>query len=282
MQQQVQDQERINRNVNELSAKLLEGCKLLSESCPETNVPLVLTKDGRMLSVGNGAFYRREGGKLVVERELPASHERLDPFGGYDSLGASTPLPYATRGLPPASAATSYYGAPPPEQPAEASAGSLSQRVAARLLDGWQLLAESCPQTNVPLVQSRDGQILSVGTGKLYQREPTGALTELVGGGGGYGLSQALPASTARGFSPSRYAPPSAPAAPYALASAPLSAGTVSHDRTISSTLDTLYSKLNAAQAQLAQAHDGSARQLVVSIQEIAAAITAVQALARH
>ena len=66
------EQERINRNVNELSQKLLEGCKLLcacapaagvhhcgltnlavprarrSDSCPETNVPLVSTKDGRM------------------------------------------------------------------------------------------------------------------------------------------------------------------------------------------------------------------------------------------
>ena len=45
------EQERINRNVNELSQKLLEGCKLLSDSCPETNVPLVSTKDGARASV---------------------------------------------------------------------------------------------------------------------------------------------------------------------------------------------------------------------------------------
>ena len=38
----------VDRNVSELSQKLLEGCKLLSESCPETNVPLVSTLDGRM------------------------------------------------------------------------------------------------------------------------------------------------------------------------------------------------------------------------------------------
>ena len=44
------EQERINRNVNELSQKLLEGCKLLSDSCPETNVPLVSTKDGARAS----------------------------------------------------------------------------------------------------------------------------------------------------------------------------------------------------------------------------------------
>ena len=50
---EIMEQERINANVNSLSQRLLEGCKLLSESCPETNVPLVSTQDGRMYSVGN-------------------------------------------------------------------------------------------------------------------------------------------------------------------------------------------------------------------------------------
>jgi uncharacterized Zn finger protein (UPF0148 family) len=168
--QALADQERINRNVNELSAKLLEGYKLLSESCPETNVPLVLSKDGRMFSVGNQQYYTRENGKLVVEAAAPAvqpASAHYEPSG--PAHGASTP---ALRGL-----AGSFYAAAPPER-ADASPGSLSQRVAAKLLDGWQLLSESCPQTNVPLVQSREGQILSVGTGEYYTRGPTGALTE--------------------------------------------------------------------------------------------------------
>ncbi|KAG8460752.1 hypothetical protein KFE25_010807 [Diacronema lutheri] len=174
MQQQL-DQDRINRNVNELSAKLLEGCKLLSESCPETNVPLVLTKDGRMFSVGNNAYYRRDGGKLVVDNEPP---QQLQPHATYDSAYAPAGgTSVAARGVAPSTSA--LCGAPPAEQPAEASAANLSQRVAAKLLDGWQLLAESCPETNVPLVHSRDGQILSVGTGKYYARESTGALREL-------------------------------------------------------------------------------------------------------
>ena len=54
----------VDRNVSELSQKLLEGCKLLHESCPETNVPLVATKDGRMYSVGNGCYYVHEGGAV--------------------------------------------------------------------------------------------------------------------------------------------------------------------------------------------------------------------------
>ena len=32
------DQERVKRNVSELSKRLLEGCSILSDSCPETNV----------------------------------------------------------------------------------------------------------------------------------------------------------------------------------------------------------------------------------------------------
>lgn len=185
-------QERINRNVNELSAKLLEGCKLLSESCPETNVPLVLTKDGRMFSVGNNQYYKRDGGKLSVDHEAPQPQQmpsQAVPMhgGGYapyepaQAHYASTPAAQRTAHTPGVAA---FYGAPPAEKPAEASSSNLPQRVAAKLLEGWQLLAESCPQTNVPLVHSRDGQILSVGTGKYYVREATGALRELPSSGG--------------------------------------------------------------------------------------------------
>lgn len=143
----MQDQDKINRNVNALSTKLLEGCKLLSESCPETNVPLVLTKDGRMFSVGNETYYRKENGKLV-------------PDGGSSSV-----------------VATSAAGAPQPRPAADDQ--TLSAHVAQKLLEGWTLLPDTCPETNVPLVQSKDGQILSVGTGKHHRREPSGALREV-------------------------------------------------------------------------------------------------------
>lgn len=161
-------QERINRNVNELSAKLLEGCKLLSESCPDTNVPLVLTKDGRMFSVGSSRYYRREGGRLVPAAEPLPPAEQAHPQtwmrdDGQPSLDMAYP-PYA----------------PPAEHYADdVSPRGLSERVASKLLDGWQLLAESCPETNVPLVHSRDGLVLSVGTGKSFVRDASGALREL-------------------------------------------------------------------------------------------------------
>ena len=152
------EQERINRNVNELSQKLLEGCKLLSDSCPETNVPLVSTKDGRMYSVGNGSYYVRDSaGELrKVGAEQPAAAE---PSLLSSAAAGGSPGP-ACAGSPRSSAPA--LASPSPADEAEAQ--SLSARVAQKLLEGYTLLSDSCPHTNVPLVQSTAGQILSVGT----------------------------------------------------------------------------------------------------------------------
>lgn len=179
------EQDRINKNVNELSQKLLEGCKLLcahtrhtrrtivsdaadaspvhpfcrSDSCPETNVPLVSTKDGRMYSVGNGAYYVKEGDELL--KVTPAGKEN-------EPVSTTTPVS-ASLGASPWTGAPFL---PSPPQP-ETESQSLSARVAQKLLEGYQLLSESCPHTSVPLVQHTDGRIYSVGTGKFYTRVGT-------------------------------------------------------------------------------------------------------------
>lgn len=165
------EQERINKNVNELSQKLLEGCKLLNESCPDTNVPLVSTTDGRMYSVGNGCYYVRDGGSLVKITAMP-------------EVSPATPAPAASPNRntfvnaltsgPPGSGSIRH------ESPrADANSDSLSSRVAAKLLEGFTLLSESCPVTSVPLVQDPHGRVLSVGTGKWYERAG-GQLVECV------------------------------------------------------------------------------------------------------
>ena len=154
------EQEKINANVNSLSQKLLEGCKLLHESCPETNVPLVATKDGRMYSVGNGCYYVHEGGALVKSGKEAASPLR----------------PIATPIAPPTATAPTPAAAPPP---AADDSASLSAMVAQKLLEGFTLLSDSCPTTNVPLVQNKQGQIFSVGTGRYYERRGDGKLAEL-------------------------------------------------------------------------------------------------------
>ena len=140
------DQEsRINRNVSELSKKLLEGCKLLSDSCPETNVPLVSTKDGRMYSVGNGHYYARNGNELhkLPPDTAPAAHTMLAP-----------PTPTS----PSFSSTNHLLAAPEPGQ----LDSRLSQLVAQKLLEGCTLLSESCEVTSVPLVQDQQGRIISV------------------------------------------------------------------------------------------------------------------------
>ena len=159
------EQERINANVNSLSQKLLEGCKLLSESCPETNVPLVSTQDGRMFSVGNGSYYIRENGELIKtpgDAPPPAPAPALppatpgSPYRGGSFLASSVGAP------------TGIVEVPTPVAPTDGQ--SLSSRVAAKLLEGFTLLSESCPVTSVPLVQDTQGRILSVGTGRWYER----------------------------------------------------------------------------------------------------------------
>ncbi len=233
------EQERINRNVNELSQKLLEGCKLLcacapaagvnhcgltnlavprarrSDSCPETNVPLVSTKDGRMYSVGNGAYYVRDGGELrKVGKE------------GAISEPSPVPPPALAAAAGPMGGASPWAGAPALPSPpgADLDSQSLSARVAQKLLEGYTLLSDSCPHTNVPLVQSATGQIYSVGTGKHYQRVG-GELHELLASPQGAaavgGMAPPPPPSMHAQHSPQTQPPPVSYGLPAACAPPP-------------------------------------------------------------
>ena len=93
---------------------------------------------------------------------------------------------------------------------------SLSSRVAAKLLEGYTLLSESCPDTSVPLVQDQQGRILSVGTGKWYQR--TGGQLLLVatptGGVGGEVMATAAPPPLPEPSAPPAAAPQQPPHQP--------------------------------------------------------------------
>lgn len=208
------EQERINKNVNELSQKLLEGCKLLSDSCPETNVPLVSTMDGRMYSVGNGCYYVRDGGALVK-----ISSSAMPPTSGSPvkvSPERSGSFITSATTAPPGGVVLSH------ESPrADADGQSLSARVAAKLLEGFTLLSEACPVTSVPLVQDPHGRILSVGTGKWYER--TGGQLVETAGALSFAAAPAAPPA-ALPYQPGAYtpsAPHSASAAPASLPSRP-------------------------------------------------------------
>lgn len=298
------DQDRINRNVSELSHKLLEGCKLLSESCPETNVPLVLTLDGHMYSVGNDAYYEK------------------DESGGLRRMGCAYPAPSAP------SAPTSSgrrVPSPGPAVASHASGSNLSAKVAEKLLEGYTLLNESCPTTNAPLIESPDGRILSVGTGTWYERRGDSivpvkpfaqpAPPTLAGGGSpapsvaasvyassarsSYSDSRAdgratysrpypaavsdPPATSLNGSVPSAHASAPPSAAPAAAAtvvplSPPPMGGTLQSE--VDAATEVLTEKLAQARIALARTSEvGAVAPLVAHIRDIAAAIAALRAL---
>ena len=296
----------VDRNVSELSQKLLEGCKLLHESCPETNVPLVATKDGRMYSVGNGCYYVHEGGALVKSGKEAASPLR----------------PIATPIAPPTATAPTPAAAPPP---AADDSASLSAMVAQKLLEGFTLLSDSCPTTNVPLVQNKQGQIFSVGTGRYYERRGDGKLAELGVAAAASPAPSSVPSSELlRAMNDAAppagsplappYSPPPPPAASAAVADAlaaaaappPSYSGTVSWPPAsplaaaaaaagyapppapaaappaglVDATVQLLYAKLGEAKAALAlAAGPDAAAPTITLIKETALAIAALRAL---
>ena len=139
-------------NVSELSAKLLEGCKLVADSCPETNVPLVITPQGKLYSVGNQSYYQKINGTL--SKLVPPQTTNSDTPDSKPKQQPQLHSPHAKV-----------------EQDLNTQDRmGLSALVAQKLLEGFTLLSESCPTTNVPLVQNQAGHILSVGTGTWYTR----------------------------------------------------------------------------------------------------------------
>jgi len=197
------DQDRVNRNVNELSKRLLEGCSILSDSCPETNVPLVLTLDKRIYSVGTDAYYERDGSGGLRRVRSTASA----PGGG---LAPAALLRSSGAGGADATLRSPNGGG--------AGESSLSALVAEKLLAGYTLLSESCAVTNVPLLEAPDGRVLSVGTGEWFERRGAGLVTTARSAGGGaspaHSLTASLQAGSPRGAaadtaSPSSCAPAS-------------------------------------------------------------------------
>jgi len=145
-----------------LSEKLLEGWTLLSESCPDTNVPLV-QRDGTILSVGSGKTFTRINGELQPIADLPP-------------VTPSAPRPQTTFSSP----MTTPSMATPSSRPMDnwaptATPASIDKRLSAeiteKLLQGWTLSSHHCPETGVPLLRTPKGELHSVRTGQTYPAE---------------------------------------------------------------------------------------------------------------
>merc|ERR1712070_867675 len=106
-----------NKNVNELSKKLLDGWVLISDSCPNTScsVPLVKSKAGEVYCIGCERSYDLTGPsqcRPIQETALPDPHTdnfelspEKDPKSfiraNYNSSpGTVAPSPYNSRAAP--------------------------------------------------------------------------------------------------------------------------------------------------------------------------------------
>jgi uncharacterized Zn finger protein (UPF0148 family) len=118
------------RKVGEL---LLKGWKMLGTTCPVTgSVPLMQNKEGRKYSVAIGKFMD----ELYEEEEEDEEVEEA-------KTEAPKPLPSRTT--------------------TTKSDDDASTEIGKLLMQGWTMLGESCPITDVPLMQNRSGRKYSVG-----------------------------------------------------------------------------------------------------------------------
>ena len=100
-------------------------------------------------------------------------------LGAQAHPGLGTQPPATATGPVTHSPAAATLGAPATVTSAAQRQASYSALVAAKLAEGFLLIANSCPVTRVPLLQSQTGQLLSVGTGKWFELAADGQLVEI-------------------------------------------------------------------------------------------------------
>lgn len=120
-----------------------------------------------------------------VNSTAPNTYGQAPTAGPVVQISQAHPGPGAQ---PPATAtgpvtrspATAAPGAPATVTSAAQRQATYSALVAAKLAEGFLLIANSCPVTRVPLLQSQTGQLLSVGTGKWFELAADGQLVEIL------------------------------------------------------------------------------------------------------
>eukprot|EP00656_Telonema_subtile_P030560 TRINITY_DN3353_c0_g1_i4.p1 TRINITY_DN3353_c0_g1~~TRINITY_DN3353_c0_g1_i4.p1 ORF type:complete len:301 (-),score=62.45 TRINITY_DN3353_c0_g1_i4:80-982(-) len=179
-----------NKNVNELSKKLLEGWVLISDSCPNAacSVPLVKSKSGEIYCIGCEKLYNLQSPGGLASPDPEQSFE-LSP------IGAPSPVQHYGNSVP---FSSSMFAPPPvPESPVRASPVSAlspspqptppathynnSAEIAQKLLQGWVLLNDYCsePGCNLPLVKNQEGMLQCVACKRITHPTEQAAVPEL-------------------------------------------------------------------------------------------------------
>eukprot|EP00164_Ancoracysta_twista_P012921 GFYU01020440.1.p1 GENE.GFYU01020440.1~~GFYU01020440.1.p1 ORF type:complete len:333 (+),score=94.56 GFYU01020440.1:158-1156(+) len=158
--------DKVNKNVNQLSKKLLEGWTLLSDSCPNTtcNVPLIMNKAKEIYCINCDKYCERDGDSMKYSLNQPTTGQTPAP--------AQAPAPVATA---PASvvAPPAVSSSPKKQNDSGSRSDSSSALIAQKLLQGWTLLNDYCPNPDcsVPLVRNKEGQMSCVSCGNRVIKE---------------------------------------------------------------------------------------------------------------
>jgi len=185
-----------NKNVNELSKKLLDGWVLISDSCPNSScsVPLVKSKTGEIYCIGCERHYELGDSpgrphspmadhgandfELSPEKEMhpPRTYSTSSsPYNQRAAPFAPPPLPPHSPHSPQMHMAASQsrspmhmeqYHEPSPDAGAQplTTHYSNSAEIAQKLLQGWVLMSDYCtePGCNLPLVKNQEGMLQCV------------------------------------------------------------------------------------------------------------------------
>ena len=103
------------------------------------------------------------------------TRKRTAPPAGV--FGSSVPINFVFGARPPTATADS--GVVNPQRANGNGNRTLSSLIADKLLEGFELLPESCPVTRVPLVQNQHGHVFSVGTGQWFERAQDGRIWQI-------------------------------------------------------------------------------------------------------
>ncbi|CAM9776729.1 unnamed protein product [Discosporangium mesarthrocarpum] len=150
---------------HELSKRVLEGWTLLAQSCPipRCHTPLVKNNADEIYCVKCRSFCisankaTQLGWPSTLQSTLAGNSSQSAVTGPMASM--NTPSPKARSPPRPVGHGPQTRGSPQ-----KAAREAADARMAERLLQGWTMLAESCPTPgcNYPLLQDRTGQISCV------------------------------------------------------------------------------------------------------------------------
>ena len=133
--------DKTEENARKCGELMLKGWKMLATTCPVTGtVPLMQNKEGRKYSVAIGKFMDELYNDDDEEEEENSKEEEKSTATIKTNISHNTD---------------------------RKNMKNAQNKIGELLMKGWTMLAETCPITNVPLMQNREGRKYSCGLGRF-------------------------------------------------------------------------------------------------------------------